>query len=213
MGKRDRLKMNAARRQRARLTPSPDKLKKARAALKVLSPTGPPPVRTCGECDVCCTAIGVPDIGKPEYQPCPHQLAGRDGRFGCAIHDGPRPPACGKFKCGYLEGLRVPGVADGSLRPDRAGVLLWRMRGTIWGNVLCANECAPDGLERPVARLLVEFFSRRELVLVITNGGRSLRGPRDQVTAAVGKTLEALTANGATPNIQFEEGIEPAPMP
>ena len=67
----------------------------------------------CGKCTACCTAIGVEELGKPHYRPCPHVTEN-----GCAIYAG-RPPSCRDFGCVWLN---IPG-ADESLRPDNLGVL------------------------------------------------------------------------------------------
>lgn len=67
----------------------------------------------CGKCTACCTVIGVEELGKPHYRPCPHVTEN-----GCAIYDH-RPPSCQGFGCLWLD---IPG-ADESLRPDNLGAV------------------------------------------------------------------------------------------
>lgn len=73
-------------------------------------------MRTCGECQTCCTTISVTDIGKPKHTRCPSQCAA-----GCAIYAS-RPQSCQTYKCSWLEGHGR--LAD---RPDKSGIIMETM--------------------------------------------------------------------------------------
>jgi len=52
--------------------------------------------RTCDGCDLCCTALAVPAVGKPDGVRCQH-LCGEPGKS-CSIYKD-RPEACYDFIC------------------------------------------------------------------------------------------------------------------
>lgn len=51
--------------------------------------------RPCGECQACCQAIAVHEIGKPMAATCPHQCGA-----GCGIY-AKRPGSCRDYACAY----------------------------------------------------------------------------------------------------------------
>ena len=51
--------------------------------------------RPCGDCQACCQAIAVHEIGKPMAATCPHQCAA-----GCGIY-AKRPGSCREYACAY----------------------------------------------------------------------------------------------------------------
>lgn len=55
-----------------------------------------PPERSCDDCDLCCTAVGVREIDKAAAEPCKH-LCGEPGQS-CGIYDR-RPRTCREFYC------------------------------------------------------------------------------------------------------------------
>jgi hypothetical protein len=55
------------------------------------------PGRSCDNCTLCCKAIGIPELAKPQGHDCIHCDIGR----GCKIY-GRRPEACAEFYCSYL---------------------------------------------------------------------------------------------------------------
>ena len=67
----------------------------------------------CGGCTACCTVLGIKEIRKPDYAPCPHLSAG-----GCGIYEN-RPTECRTYECVW----RSSNLPD-ELRPDRLGVIL-----------------------------------------------------------------------------------------
>lgn len=70
--------------------------------------------RKCGTCDMCCTAMSVPELDKPNGVRCDHLT--RDGR--CGIYED-RPESCRIFRCTWLRGL---GPYD--TRPNNTGAVL-----------------------------------------------------------------------------------------
>lgn len=79
--------------------------------------------RTCGECNVCCTALTIddPELRKVQGYHCRHSQ--RD--HSCGIY-ATRPHTCRTFFCGWrrLKWIREP------LRPDKSGVLV-RLHGEV----------------------------------------------------------------------------------
>lgn len=70
--------------------------------------------RTCGNCTVCCTLIGVGALAKPPKQKCDN--ASKDG---CRIYED-RPDGCRTFSCLWLA---VPQFGQARDRPDRLGLM------------------------------------------------------------------------------------------
>ena len=77
--------------------------------------------RVCGECEACCTTLGLVEIGKPPWTDCPHQWKESPGQTGCSIYKD-RPKTCQDFKCLWLTDSR--GKLQEKDRPDVCGVLL-----------------------------------------------------------------------------------------
>ena len=75
----------------------------------------PLPVRSCGECRVCCVELRIEDLelNKPDEVACPHLTEG-----GCGIY-ARRPATCATWFCGW----RLINVSD-AMRPDRSRVLM-----------------------------------------------------------------------------------------
>jgi hypothetical protein len=70
--------------------------------------------RRCGNCTACCTAIGVPSIGKEPWEDCRHRTDHNCAAFKTA------PPECREFECAWkLGAFRVKD------RPDRLGLVIW----------------------------------------------------------------------------------------
>ena len=72
--------------------------------------------RQCGECEVCCVALKVPDIGKEARSPC--HLLNRKGP-GCSLHGSKlQPRICDVWQC-----LWRKGEVSIDARPDRVGIV------------------------------------------------------------------------------------------
>jgi hypothetical protein len=71
--------------------------------------------RGCGDCQACCTVVGVQELDKPHWTRCLHQCAS-----GCAIYE-QRPRTCHGYSCLWAAGLLE---GDEERRPDRLGIIL-----------------------------------------------------------------------------------------
>jgi hypothetical protein len=107
--------------------------------------------RSCGDCSVCCTIIGVSSLEKPAGRPCIHL-----GPKGCELFGSPaRPPECSAFRCAYILG------AEWIDRPDECGIIAWGNRG---GVVL--DQCWPGATERAKLRELGEAATGKLNIVV-----------------------------------------------
>lgn len=67
--------------------------------------------RNCGDCQLCCRLVPVPEIDKIAGQRCEHQKV----RKGCAIYAS-RPHSCRVWSCRWLADPQTAGMS----RPDRS---------------------------------------------------------------------------------------------
>lgn len=78
----------------------------------------------CGSCSLCCTLLGVPDIGKAPRMRCWHTTV----HGGCAVHgqkaSDPKLMACEQFECVWLASQKRPDAMPRSMRPDQSHVVL-----------------------------------------------------------------------------------------
>lgn len=147
--------------------------------------------RVCGPCTACCAVIGVHELGKELYEPCPHL-----GEAGCGIFGRPdRPASCGAFACQWLRGLlEVDGEVDLTLRPDACGVVFDYQPASVFGEMFVAWEVEPGASARAPAREIVEGLQERFLVMIVSRGAegadevaeRRFVGPPDSVAGAAG---------------------------
>lgn len=77
------------------------------------------PGRSCGQCNECCSAMGVPELQKPAWTPCSHVV---DHKCSCYTS---RPTSCQEYRCLWLQE-----AIDGPSRPDRVGVIFDRTDST-----------------------------------------------------------------------------------
>lgn len=86
----------------------------------------------CGECNMCCTTMGVQDqasgLDKPEWVTCPHARS-----QGCAIYE-TRPDNCADWLC-----LWKMLVDDPKLRPDKCGLVM-----SLHPEGMFVESCYPD---------------------------------------------------------------------
>lgn len=127
---------------------------------------GRDPARICGPCTACCTALGVPELGKGEGERCRHLTGG-----GCGIYE-ERPGSCQSFECQWLRGLlEVDERVDAGLRPDACGVV-FDFRPDPGGDVYLAWEVEAGAAAREPARGIIEGLGERFEVAVIAFGSR-----------------------------------------
>lgn len=128
------------------------------AAPMVERDEGPPQVRPCGGCQVCCQVLEVAALKKPAWSTCTHQ-----DRFGCSIHP-TRPFICRGFACNWAMGdPRLPE----RMRPDHAGLLIWVGEGPM-GLTVFVHVLWEGALERPELQEALAFY-RRTTPMVIEN--------------------------------------------
>lgn len=130
--------------------------------------------RTCGTCTACCTALGVPELKKPAYQPCAHVY---EGRKGCAVYAS-RPSSCSEWSCMWLRGS-----FDGVDRPDRLGVVMdVTERNDLWPGkqALVAREAFPGGFDK-ASYFLRGLANHGVVILVRADGTRRLMGPAEHL--------------------------------
>jgi len=127
------------------------------------------PLKSCGDCGLCCKLLGVEVINKPPGKMCACFRRGA----GCSIY-ADRPKACGDFICYWL---RAPNL-DEAWRPDRAGFVL---HATEHGRVLNV-EADPARAQAWRAepyhsrlRAWAEQGAARALELQVWTGRRCLR--------------------------------------
>jgi len=88
--------------------------------MKKRLPQAQPKGRSCGQCNECCTALGVPEIQKTTFHTCSHVVEHK-----CDIYAN-RPEVCRIYKCAWLQD-----VLPGPERPDRVGVVIDRTQSTL----------------------------------------------------------------------------------
>jgi hypothetical protein len=101
-------------------------------------------VRPCGECKACCTALGVVELHKRNYEPCRHECA-----KGCTIH-GKHPDSCKDFNCWWKVG-KVRGD-----RPGRSSIVVESAPVPGLGAVIRVWEVKPGALKWQSNRKVIE---------------------------------------------------------
>lgn len=130
--------------------------------------------RPCGECQACCTAIGVHELNKPPLQRCQHQCDS-----GCAIYEA-RPESCRGYYClwqaGFLEG-------DERRRPDKLGIIL-DSRSSDAGDVISAWEIREGAADEPATKYLLEKIGTKFVVYVrrYNSNKRRVIGPPERLS-------------------------------
>ena len=122
---------------------------------------GPPQLRPCEGCTVCCTVLDVAALRKPAWSLCKHQ-----DRFGCTIH-AERPFICRGFACNWAMG--DPRLGE-DLRPDRAGALVWVGEGPM-GLTVFVHALWEGALERPELAEALAFYRRTTPMVVEGHDG------------------------------------------
>lgn len=138
--------------------------------------------RTCGGCTMCCTLLGVVELGKPPGKDCEHQVKGQ----GCGIYE-TRPDSCQRYSCAWVsdgaeENLRLTDKD----RPENTGIILTIPPeiGPI-GPAIHAYVAVESAHHSYWGRRLIEKLSKRLLVVIIyKNRSRSIVGPEDRVLRA-----------------------------
>lgn len=112
--------------------------------------------RPCGECNVCCTVLGVESIDKPEQQACTHATLN-----GCTIY-ATRPPECAAFRCYWKLG-----ILPVELRPDIVGGMVTK----YMDRLLTVYETRPGAALDGALGEYIRQRARKEFVYVRTQTG------------------------------------------
>jgi len=133
-------------------------------------PQAPKPQgRSCGQCNECCTALGVPEIQKSTFQMCSHVM---NHKCDCYAT---RPTACQEYKC-----LWLLGAIDSVHRPDRVGVVFDRTESLRkleekTGLTAIAARITRDTMEG--TQIIKSLSSRFLVVLIDSSDRRRILGP------------------------------------
>ena len=139
-------------------------------------------MRSCGECNVCCSILEVKELEKKFNQRCPH-LCER----GCGIYE-TRPQACREWFCVW-----VVGTAPDAERPDRSGVVLEQAHahaanGKAGVMPVVAYEIRPGAFDSYWGDRMLKRLSRKLLIGLVPFGGEQptrFIGPPEQLRADV----------------------------
>lgn len=192
-GRREQQKLLAKRRKKrieARKKIREKMVKKPKPALNVLDNS-----RECGDCSVCCHTMNVTEIEKPAYTDCEHQCNG------CAIYD-TRPGGCKHFEC-----LWKCGLGEAEKRPNKSGYMLYMQGGTMFGDLIVANEGWPGAFEYASIRQELTDLANElgQLIYLMPpdDSQRTLIGPDEKVQEAA----ELLASKGLMENAkQYRHG-------
>jgi len=75
----------------------------------------------------------------------------------------------------------VSGVPKAMLRPDRLGIIVAHN-----GERTVCVEAFEGGLQKPLARLVLDLLAREEAVMVLSKGRQQYVGPQEQVAELAG---------------------------
>ncbi|HTU25735.1 MAG TPA: hypothetical protein VMF30_10075 [Pirellulales bacterium] len=137
--------------------------------------------RICGECTACCTVMGVRELNKAPYQPCPHEC----GR--CAIYES-RPATCRSYRCAWLLGSIEGGE---ECRPDKLGLLLNRDQ-LAGRSITTVHQLRLGAAKEPDKKNLLHKISlEMPVVLIEYETGRcEVISPDRQARASIRQLLE-----------------------
>ncbi|HLJ95912.1 MAG TPA: hypothetical protein VKU02_22245 [Gemmataceae bacterium] len=127
--------------------------------------------RACGDCQACCTVVGVEELHKPNWTRCEQQC-----ETGCAIYPD-RPRTCRGYSCLWAAGLLE---GEEERRPDRLGILLDLRSESNSDSVrpgdrvlIQAWEVWPGAMDQPESAALLNQIAERCLVLVRQYGSEA----------------------------------------
>lgn len=129
--------------------------------------------RTCGDCQACCMALGVPNIdNKPEWQVCSQQFSG-----GCRKYN-ERPQECRVFTCSWIEG-----AGEENERPDLLGAIFSANYSESLGYWITVHILNDEAKKHPQVRANIFKQMKKNVVIEVTkdNGHKILGGPEKQV--------------------------------
>lgn len=137
----------------------------------------------CGDCTVCCTTMGVPEIKKPANVACGHcrdvSKGDPPGRVGCKIYAS-RPPTCKTWQCLWKLGLFGPDP-EAEARPDHAGIL-FDINTVDDGrpSMIVARELV-DGAIEAAMPILQALCAQGHVLYLVQGERRRMMGPEEKV--------------------------------
>lgn len=98
--------------------------------------------RTCSECTLCCTVLGIVELQKPVFTICKHCVIGK----GCKIYD-VKPQTCTGFLCYY----RLAADVAEYWNPKVCGMVLHRETGGEMEmiSIICSSSAKHRWKEEP----------------------------------------------------------------
>ena len=99
-------------------------------------------INTCGSCTICCTALSIKEINKPEGVRCEHLT-----EQGCGIYNN-RPEECRNYECGFLSY-----DLHRKLRPDRSGFIIGFADTRLGPSIVCY-------VHKEVSKFAKKLFNR-----------------------------------------------------
>lgn len=121
--------------------------------------------RSCGECQACCTMMGIQELGKQEYLRCHHQC-----EQGCAVYTD-RPKSCADFVCFWLLGESYP-----SDRPDKSGLIIHspaELTVKLGFPLLIVNECWEGAFSETNGVQLLGLYKQAVPALILVPYGQA----------------------------------------
>lgn len=144
--------------------------------------------RSCGDCTVCCTVMGVKALDKPVDVTCQHLYKGDDPGIGscsrCGKEDGPcnckgcgiyakRPSSCKEFHCAWRHSFDFFPEFEG--RPDRLGVMFDMATAKVFpGGAFVVRE-SREGAVDAIEADLWEIAERDGIVFFVVKGQEARR--------------------------------------
>lgn len=125
-----------------------------------------PTTRSCAGCELCCTIMGVEELGKAAWTACAH--LGAEG--GCAIW-GAHPAVCRSFTCLWR---RSDDLLPPDLFPADCGFILALDQLETWPTVVkvCAQADRPDAWDTPRNReIFLRLAASWNCPVVVIEGG------------------------------------------
>ncbi len=120
--------------------------------------------RACGSCNLCCTVMGVKELGKEKDVRC--NLLTKSGS--CSVY-GKHPPSCQEFKCLWLQGILPSNLFPGSVRAvgattDEGNCLVWHV----------AKHESSDVYRKGKLRDFIDTMGAKGIPSIIAHGDKRL---------------------------------------
>ncbi len=140
--------------------------------------------RECGDCEICCTVMGVKEkLNKPAGVACGflNKFHENERKTGCSIYED-KPVCCSMFQCLWLKGA----IGELKDRPNQLGVMFDYLRNQqtarVVGNVIIAYEVIEGALDSERMKYWIKKMAERfPVVMHYLNGEKKITGKREQL--------------------------------